>query len=63
MTRKITVTSHLGSPKIVTEGYEGDSCLEATRKLEETLSGEGGVSIREHNPVQGVEQTNDYETN
>ena len=60
--KKITVTSKFGKPTISTSGYEGDSCLEATARLEQVLSGEGGVEIREFNPGQGVENT-DYETN
>lgn len=60
--RKITVSSKFGKPTISTSGYEGDSCLEATRRLEEVLSGEGGVEIREFNANQGVEEEQ-YETN
>jgi hypothetical protein len=60
--KKIIVSSKLGKPTISTSGYDGDSCLNATAALERTLSGEGGVEIREHNPGQGVTEEN-VETN
>ena len=41
--KKVTITvDALGRPKVEAHNYTGDSCVEATRKIEEGLaSGEG----------------------
>jgi hypothetical protein len=54
--KKIVVKSHFGKPVISTSGYDGDACLQATKKLEDALSGDGGVEVREFNPNVGVEE-------
>lgn len=47
MSKSITVTMRHGKATIETDGFEGTSCLEATKKLEDLLSGDGGVEVRD----------------
>lgn len=48
MAKKIIVKVVNGKPTITTDGYSGDECVRATTNLENRLSGEGGVEVREY---------------
>jgi hypothetical protein len=49
MAKQIKITVRHGKPTIETSGFEGTSCLDATRNVEELLSGDGGVEVRDVN--------------
>lgn len=53
--KTIKVTMVNGKPTITTTGFEGASCLDATRNLETLLAGSGEVEVRD---TRFDEQTN-----
>lgn len=56
---KITVVMRHGKPTVVAAGFEGNSCYDKTKAVEEKLSGPGGVEIREHQVEETLDQTNE----
>lgn len=40
----------LGNTQVTTDGYTGSDCLEATKKLEQALTGSKGDVSREYKP-------------
>ena len=45
--KTIKVTVKNGVPTIETMGFEGETCLEATKNIEQLLSGNDGVEVRD----------------